>query len=99
VRLANSHLRSSLSSDPLPQQHLELLRQVHHNPTFRTQLRDDPSAALAQLGLLVDPANIPQSVTLPGSAELAAGVKDLSASSRRRLLPWVPFLTDDSLVH
>jgi len=96
VRLANSRVRTSLPSEPLPQQHLELLRQVHHNPTFRAQLRDDPAAAFAQLGLVIDPADIPQHVVLPKAAAIEAGAEDLSAASSVRFLPWYPFLTDDS---
>ena len=99
MSLANLHVRSSLTSETSPQQHLELLQLINDQPSFRKQLQSDPRAALAELGLTLDPADIPQQVTLPDTAELRAGQDDLADDSLNRILPWWPFLTDDAPAH
>lgn len=98
MRLANSHERSSLLSEPEPQ-HLELLRQIHQNPDFREQVQDDPAAAFARLGLNLNAADIPEQVELPDFAALEAGIQELAAAPTQRFIPWVHFLTDDTVLN
>ncbi len=73
-------LDSTSTKQPSNSGQLAFLRRVSEDDRFRAELVSDPQAALAQFGLQVDPAQIPESVCIPQQAALQDLFDDLEGS-------------------
>ncbi|MEM7585912.1 MAG: NHLP-related RiPP peptide [Acidobacteriota bacterium] len=86
-------LSTSPSTSTLNGGQLALLNRVAYDDAFRAELEANPQAALAQLGLDVDPSVIPDKVTLPSEEAMASHLScDEADSWYNKLRHWIGFL-------
>lgn len=61
---------SQIPTSRYPHAPMGLLRRLADDDAFRTEVENDPVAALAQHGVHLDPSYLPTQVTLPSQAAL-----------------------------
>ncbi|MEL7061041.1 MAG: NHLP-related RiPP peptide [Acidobacteriota bacterium] len=66
---------------------VDLLRRLAEDDAFRAQVEADPIAAFASMGVHLDPADVPQEITLPKREACAFWISD---DLRNPLKPQAP---------
>ncbi len=88
---------TSTPDDRLSRGHYHaFLHRAAHDPRFLDALEADPQAALAEFGLSVDSAEIPERVTPPNAERILDVLIDVEDDQRRDPeLKWFGFLTTE----
>lgn len=73
------------------EQHQDFLRGLGFDEELRAALVADPAATLERFGIHVDPASLPETVTLPSADELRRSPM-LAGLDKSVLMAWLPFL-------
>lgn len=74
-----------------------ILDKLAHDTLFRQQLMADPVAALARMGITLDPNEVPDQRSLPSQADIIADKDELVRSLETTASMW-PFLLSGALV-